>query len=169
MHIEYHTMPNPMSTSKLRALAEQNPGKYPSRMGQPWEDEETAKLLKLIQKKTPITDIALEHQRTEGGINSKRKSLAAEYYFNDQRPLEEICKFTGLSIEEVSTVINRRSPAKHNHVDDSVIQDQAVVDAQVPAEKTGRVTRVKRQEYMVEVVSLLREIKQQLAVLIEKI
>ena len=32
--------------------------KYPSRLGQPWKDDEIVKLLKSIQKKKTIEDIA---------------------------------------------------------------------------------------------------------------
>ena len=37
-----------MSTNYLKMAAD-NPEKYPSRMGQPWDDEEVVKLLTSIQ------------------------------------------------------------------------------------------------------------------------
>jgi hypothetical protein len=84
-----------------------DPSKYPSRMGQPWEEDEVVKLLASIQQNKSIEDIASDHERTIGGINAYRKKLAVEYYTNDQRPIKQIQKFTGLSQLEIEDAINR--------------------------------------------------------------
>ena len=76
-------------------------------MGQPWEEDEVIKLLASIQQNKSIEDIASDHERTVGGINSYRKKLAVEYYTNDQRPIKQIQKFTGLSQLEIEDAINR--------------------------------------------------------------
>ena len=89
-----------------------DPSKYPARMGQPWKDEEIMQLLQSIQKKKSIEEIAEEHGRTIGGINSRRRELAADYHFNGNRTIEEIQKFTGLTKEEVEYAIKRRSQPK---------------------------------------------------------
>ena len=88
--------------------------KYPARMGKAWGDEEVIKLLKSIQKKKPINEIATEHERTLGGINSKRRDIAANYWFNDKRPMEEIQKYTGLTKEEIEDTIKRRIARNKN-------------------------------------------------------
>ena len=94
--------------SNLFALkVKMDPSKYPSRMGQPWEEDEVVKLLASIQQNKSIEDIASDHERTVGGINSYRKKLAVEYYTNDQRPIKQIQKFTGLSQLEIEDAINR--------------------------------------------------------------
>jgi hypothetical protein len=82
--------------------------KYPTRLGQPWTDEETMKLLRAVQKKKVIADIAEEHERTVGGIISYLKKLAVDYHFNDNRPVEEIHKFTGLSVEVIKDAIRKK-------------------------------------------------------------
>jgi len=83
-------------------------GNYPSRMGQPWLEDEIIKLLTLIQKKKSLKDIAKQHDRTEGGIIAKLKGLAVDYHFNDERPIEEIMKFTGLNKEEIVDAIRKK-------------------------------------------------------------
>lgn len=83
-------------------------GNYPSRMGQPWLEDEVIKLLTLIQKKKSLKDIAKQHDRTEGGIIAKLKGLAVDYHFNDERPIEEIMKFTGLNKEEIVDAIRKK-------------------------------------------------------------
>ena len=89
-------------------LQEQEPGKYPARMGSPWKGEEVVKLLTAVRNKKTISEIATEHERTEGSITAKLKGLAGDYYFNDKRPIEEIQKFTGLSEEVILDTIKRR-------------------------------------------------------------
>jgi len=100
-----------MATEK-KGLYGLDPSKYPARMGQPWKDEEVMQLLQSIQKKKLIEEIAEEHGRTIGGINSRRRELAADYHFNGNRTIEEIQKFTGLTKEEVEYAIKRRSQPK---------------------------------------------------------
>jgi hypothetical protein len=91
----------------FQKMAEEN-SKYPKRMGQHWDDSETAQLLKEIREKTVISEIARKHERTEGGITSRLKALAWEYH-SEGRGLEEIMKFTGLSESEIQKTILRRS------------------------------------------------------------
>ena len=94
-------------------LIEKDPIKYPARMGKPWTDEEVVQLLASIKKKKSIEDIAAEHQRTVGGINAQRKRLAIDYYFNDDRTIEQIGKFTGLTEEQIKDAISKQgTPAK---------------------------------------------------------
>jgi hypothetical protein len=101
--------------------------KYPTRLGQSWTDEETVKLLSSIQKKKTIGEIATEHERTTGGITGKLRSLAADYHFNDKRPIEEIQKFTGLSKEQIEFEIKRREKRK-KHTEIPVESTQTPVD-----------------------------------------
>lgn len=81
---------------------------HPIRMGQPWSEDEDKRLLESIHKKRSIETIASEHQRTKGGIDSRRKFLATEYHYNDNLPIETICMYTGLSKIQVEMAINKR-------------------------------------------------------------
>lgn len=78
-------------------------------MGQPWDDSETLQLLKEIQEKQAISEIAKGHERTEGGIASRLRTLAWEYH-SEGRSLEEIMKFTGLRKSAIQRVIKKYSP-----------------------------------------------------------
>jgi hypothetical protein len=93
----------------IRAL---DSSKYPARLGQPWDDEENAKLLKSIQKNKSIEEIAKEHERTPGGINSQLRVIAADYHYNNNLPLAEIQKFTRLTQKVIEHAINKHAPFK---------------------------------------------------------
>jgi hypothetical protein len=80
----------------------------PSRRGQPWTDDEIQNLLQAVRKKESIEQIAQKHERTPGGIRSRLRELAADYYFNDNRPIDEIMKFTGLDAQTISDTISKR-------------------------------------------------------------
>jgi len=86
-----------------------DPSKYPARMGKPWQEDEILKLLTSIKQKKSIEAIAAEHERTVGGIDSYRRKLAVDYHFNDNRPMEQIEKFTGLSREEIEYAIQKHA------------------------------------------------------------
>jgi len=80
-------------------------------MGKPWEDEEVIKMLMAIRKKKTIKEIAEVHERTTGGINSKLRGLAVDYFYNDEKPISEIEKITGLSSQVIQEAVNKKKPA----------------------------------------------------------
>jgi len=130
-------------------LRDKDTSKYPANMGKPWKDDEVLKLLKFIQKKKSILEIAQEHERTEGGIRSQLRGLAADYHFNENRSIEEIQKYTGLSKEEIEDTINRRKNKRN-------IQESPVSKAeQAPANN------------ITEMMIILKDIQAKLAYLIE--
>jgi hypothetical protein len=57
--------------------------------GKVWYDKNITKLLDDIKDKKSREMIAKEHGRTIGGISSKLKGIAADYYFN-KKPTDEI-------------------------------------------------------------------------------
>ena len=124
-------------------LIKKDPSKYPSRMGKNWDEDEVHKLLQSIQNKKPISDIATEHQRTSGAISSALRKIAADYWFNDKKSIEEISEITSLSINEIEYTIKRRTTKN-------------VTEAKVPYEKK-------------EVIILLKDIQSKLSILIEKL
>lgn len=83
--------------------------KRPARIGRAWTDEEVVKLLALVRKKKTIEEIASEHERTRAGIKSRLREIAADYWFNNELPIEKIKKFTGLSENEIKYSIQRRT------------------------------------------------------------
>jgi ribonuclease HI len=75
------------------------------KINQDWNDEETIKLLKLVEKKS-IKKIADILQRPEDNIIEKFKNLAINYYLYDNKTIEEIEKYTKLSKEDITETIN---------------------------------------------------------------
>jgi hypothetical protein len=120
-------------------LIKKDPSKYPSRMGKNWDEDEVHKLLQSIQNKKPISDIATEHQRTRGAISSALRKIAADYWFNDKKSIEEIIEITNLSKYDIENAIKRRTTTKN-------------------------VTEEKK-----EVIILLKDIQSKLSILIEKL
>ena len=92
----------------LKMLKSQNPDKeYPSNIGLTWfEDEETI-LLEELNKNTDIEIIAQNHNRTIGGINSRRKVIAYKMYLKNIS-IEEIIEKTKLDEECIKQTIYKR-------------------------------------------------------------
>ncbi len=95
-----------------RTMRENNPGKYPARLGEAWSDDEVLQLLQLIQKKKTDLEISAEFQRTPGGIKAKRRQMAADYHFNNGYTIEMISKYTGLDEGEITRAIQYRQHAE---------------------------------------------------------
>ena len=105
-----------------RTIYGMDASKHPSRMGQPWKTDEIEKLLASIQQQKSIADIASEHQRTVGGINSRRRELAANYHFKEKRSMEEILALTGLTEKEVDDAIQRRTASQESFKEKKPVQ-----------------------------------------------
>ena len=93
---------------QLQKLKENNPEKNLENVGKPWTTENIAKLLADIQKNKTHEEIAESHGRTVGGIRSRLREIAADYYFNDELPMKDIEKNTGLTREVIADAISRR-------------------------------------------------------------
>jgi hypothetical protein len=137
-------------------LVMKEPGKYPARMGLLWKGEEVVKLLTSIRNKKTISEIATEHERTEGSIISKLKGLAGDYYFNDKRPIEEIQKFTGLSKELILDAIKRRE----------LYEQQKELKTKSIVKQTKKEEEVKKNENA-EIMAMLKDINKKLDLLLQ--
>jgi len=84
----------------------------PLRKGQPWLDEEVIQLLTAIRQKKSISEIAQNHQRTVSGIQARLHVLAVDYYFNDQKTIEQIMKITGLDQRMIVEQIKKKEAAE---------------------------------------------------------
>ena len=84
---------------------------YPARMGKAWDDHEILNLLKKIRENKTVDIIAKEHERTVGGITSKLRVLAYEFY-EEGKTIDQIKKYTGLSTEQIADSISKREYAK---------------------------------------------------------
>ena len=88
-------------------LIESESEKNIARRGKKWDYDEVLQLLSSIRKKKSIEDIAIEHQRTTGGISAEIRKLAVDYWFNEKKSIEQISKLTGLKKEDIEDVIKR--------------------------------------------------------------
>ena len=52
----------------------------PDRAGQPWDDEETSRLIKKFEDGVPINELAVEHKRTKGAIVSQLIKLGKVHH-----------------------------------------------------------------------------------------
>ena len=105
-----------MDSPMLKMLKSQNPDKeYPSNIGLKWfEDEETI-LLEELKKNTDIEIIAQNHNRTIGGINSRRKEIAYKMYLKNIS-IEEIIEKTKLDEECIKQTIDKRKNYNSNKI-----------------------------------------------------
>lgn len=92
----------------IQKLKQANPGKNLENAGKPWSDENVAKLLADVQKKKTHEEMAELHGRTVGGITSRLKTIAVDYYTNNNMSVSDIEKYTGLSAEVIVDAISRR-------------------------------------------------------------
>jgi predicted DNA-binding protein YlxM (UPF0122 family) len=96
-------------------LVKENPDKYPSRLGAPWDTTECNKLLNSIKMGKSIDDIAKEHGRTNGGIQARLRYLANEYY-NKDYDFDDIEELTGLSQDAIADSIARYAATKERSI-----------------------------------------------------
>ena len=80
---------------------------YPSNMGQKWSDEEEILLLEELNNNIDIGIIAQKHNRTIGGINSRRQEIAYKMYLKNLS-IEEIIKQTKLDYNCIEQTIQKK-------------------------------------------------------------
>ena len=80
---------------------------YPSNMGQKWNDEEEALLLQELNDNIDIEIIAQKHNRTIGGINSRRLEIAYKMYLKNVS-IDEIIRQTKLDNNSIEETIKKR-------------------------------------------------------------
>ena len=139
----------------VKNLKEQNPERY-ANLGKSWKDEEIVKLLSNVQRGLSHAEISEKHGRTMGSITSKLKGIAADYYFNDERPIDEIKKYTGLSVEDISEAISKR---QYEMDTKKPSKKTAPVAAASVAIETKGVTKDDFYNTMVELLTVAKDIQ----------
>jgi hypothetical protein len=86
---------------------------YPSNMGQKWSDEEEILLLQELNDNVEIKIIAQNHNRTIGGINSRRQEIAYKMYLK-QLSIEDIIKQTKLDYNCIEEIIQKKQKRQNN-------------------------------------------------------
>jgi len=80
---------------------------YPSNMGQKWSDDEEALLLEELYNNIDIETISQKHNRTIGGIESRRREIAYKMYLK-KISTDEIIKKTKLDFNSIKEIIEKR-------------------------------------------------------------
>ena len=86
---------------------------YPSNMGQKWSDDEEILLLEELNNNIDIEIIAQNHNRTIGGINSRRREIAYKMYLKNVS-IEEIIRQTKLDNYSIEETIKKRQNNNSN-------------------------------------------------------
>ena len=86
---------------------------YPSNMGQKWSDAEEILLLEELNNNIDIEIIAQNHNRTIGGINSRRREIAYKMYLKNVS-IEEIIRQTKLDNYSIEETIKKRQNNNSN-------------------------------------------------------
>lgn len=101
-----------MDSSMLKMLKSRNPDKeYPTNLGKAWGEDEETLLLEELYNNIDIEIIARNHERTIGGINSRRRQIAYNMYLNNSS-IESIIKWTKLDEECIKQIIEKKSGVK---------------------------------------------------------
>ena len=80
---------------------------YPSNMGQKWSDDEETLLLEELNNNIDIEIIAQKHNRTIGGINSRRQEIAYKMYLKNVS-IEKIINQTKLDYNCIEQIIQKK-------------------------------------------------------------
>lgn len=96
----------------IRHMAAKNPDKYPQKMGQIWNTDETIALLEKLAIDKPLEEIAKDHERTVGGIKSQQNKLAVLYVTKNNRPIEEVATLLRLTIPQVEEAVKKSKETK---------------------------------------------------------
>jgi len=141
----------------LKMVKTQNPEKdYPSNMGQKWTNQEETLLLQELNKNIDIETIAKLHNRTIGGINSRRSEIAYKLYTNNNS-IEEIMLKTKLHEEQITEIIKKRQNNRKKH--------QSIVEDNKPYSIENELYEIKNEIY--EIKNDMNDIKKTLKELVE--
>ena len=95
-------------------------------MGCPWETAELLQLLKEVKDKISYEDMAKAHKRTVGGITSRLRQLAYDYY-TEEKSIDEIMVITGLSKDDVVDTVTRREYTENKRAEKRAEKEKKVL------------------------------------------
>jgi hypothetical protein len=94
-------------------------------MGTAWGNTELIQLLKEVKDKIPYEDMAKAHKRTVGGITSRLRQLAYDYY-TEEKSINEIMVITGLSKDDILDAIIKRENSDNKRAAKRVEKEKAI-------------------------------------------
>jgi predicted subunit of tRNA(5-methylaminomethyl-2-thiouridylate) methyltransferase len=131
----------------------------PPRNGLKWKSDEILQLLEEVSYKS-ITDIAKIHERTPNSITAKLNSLAADYFFNDNKSIDEIVELVGLPKSAVDAAIQKRilENKEANKTKDKEPKATAK-EPKVNAKKVEPDAETESEDPMAEILEILKDIQ----------
>jgi hypothetical protein len=131
----------------------------PPRNGLKWKSDEIIQLLEEVSYKS-ITDIAKIHERTPNSITAKLNSLAADYFFNDNKSIDEIVELVGLPKSAVDAAIQKRilENKEANKTKDKEPKATAK-EPKVNAKKVEPDAETESEDPMAEILEILKDIQ----------
>jgi len=110
----------------------------PSAKGKRWSKEEDARLLDQVSREIPTSDIADQHNRTQGGITSRLREIACRMS-SENVSLEEIKRLTTLSECQITDAIAKKacSTRKRKEVQSTALSKQRSVPSTGSAGSAG--------------------------------
>jgi hypothetical protein len=90
---------------------EDNRKEKPTKMGQRWTDAEEEDLLGEIKGGMCMNEIALQHQRSTGGIMSRLREIAFRFHTSGMDMIS-IIRITGLTELQITDTIERREASQ---------------------------------------------------------
>jgi len=103
---------------------------YPSHIGKKWSDEEETLLLEELNKNMDIELIAKTHNRTTGGIYSRRNLIAYRMYTSNIS-IKEIIMKTKLDEDKIIEIINKNKNKKNTNEFKTIIENKKVFSIEI--------------------------------------
>jgi len=131
----------------------------PPRNGLKWKSDEILQLLEEVSYKS-ITDIAKIHERTPNSITAKLNSLAADYFFNDNKSIDEIVELVGLPKSAVDAAIQKRI-LENKEANKTKDKEPKAKDKEpkVNAKKVEPDAETESEDPMAEILEILKDIQ----------
>ena len=81
-------------------------------IGKRWSEEEVTTLLNEVKNNLSIDEIALNHKRTAGSVNSKLLNIGHSLLIDRKIEMSEVCKIINMSIEHLKDYITKKNKLK---------------------------------------------------------
>ena len=104
---KYCSVSQPNMSRYFKTLRDENPEKYPSKLGEKWSDEEESELRQAIKIGIPKNEISKTLGRTIGGINARLGVIVRRCHFDYRMKVVEIEKHTGLFPAIIEKIIQK--------------------------------------------------------------
>lgn len=104
---KYCRVSQPNMSRYFKTLRDENPEKYPSKLGEKWSDEEESELREAIKMGIPKHEISKTLGRTIGGINARLGVIVRRCHFDYKWDVRKIENHTGVFPAIIEKIIEK--------------------------------------------------------------